>query len=180
MCTLVILSVLFVHTEYNFWSSAHSVHSLHSLHSVHSVHECAQSAHGNECTQCAQNNLRVHEKCCFVCCVRTRLFQNNSVRVHTCFLCTPRHFCALLVQKYAVCTFCHEHSVHTRVSLSTLCTLCTPLLFSLFSFLFRAPLVQERQQQVASSKSTTRSLTFSSLIAGMVFSDWLALGRRQQ
>ncbi len=29
------------------------------------------------------------------------------------------------------------------------------------------------------SKSTTRSLTFSSLIAVMVFSDWLAVGRRQ-
>jgi hypothetical protein len=62
MCTLFILGVLFVHTEYNFWSSVHNVHSVHSVHecarvctSVHRV-LMATSAHGvhkttSECTK---------------------------------------------------------------------------------------------------------------------------------
>ncbi len=58
-----------------------------------------------------------------------------------------------------MCTFCHEYSLHTQVSLSTLSTLCTLstlLLFSLFSIRFRAPLVQERQQQAAARRLEER------------------------
>jgi hypothetical protein len=87
--------------------------------------KCAQYAQSAQsarvCTECSWQ--RVHTVCTeqpqsaqktFTLRVQRQLFQTNRLRVHTDFLCTPRHFCALLI------AFSKQYA---RFAISTLCTL---------------------------------------------------------
>jgi hypothetical protein len=70
--------------------------------------------------KCAQKALRVLKKWG----LRALVLKQVLSGAHLCFLCTLRHtWVFFFIFSRKVCHFCHEHTVHSKFSFSTRCTL---------------------------------------------------------